>query len=732
MNKGKFEITLILILIVMILVIKNVSYKSFTDYENTIISQQNDHLLTIAKSTAKSLELHIDGKIKEVKNLTDNLVILSEKAKLSDRLILEEFELFQKVHGKEISELRYIDKNKDRVVVYPMKMNDLKDDNFKRVKAMGLPYISKPFRDSSERFVMYIYQPLIFNNNFEGVILGKLDLGNIYNKFVKPIKAGEQGYVMVKDSAGIALMHPVKEQIGYDEIKIGKERYPDFDFSGLEALVNDQSKGKEGTYIYDSYWRSQEKLKKIKKICGFAPAFIGNEFWVVSVVMSYDEISAPIKNYFYSSLLVSFIMILIFAWTLSLVIRMVKNKEAYRMENSYLHELNEATEKLREKEAELHHKRKMETIGTLTGGIAHEFNNILTPIMGYSEMILRGLDTDMYEDVKVIYDSSRRSQEIIDQILTYSDDKINVKYKVLFLNEILSDMKKVIELTLPEDVELKLVIEDEKSFVVGNETQLYQIILNLVKNAINAMKSSKKKKLTIKLGRILDEEKELFSRLSIEDTGCGMTEETLEKIFTPFYTKKLSKDSTGLGLSVVAGIIEKHGGSIQVTSEINRGSCFDMLIPLINREEVSYRELEEDKDPVGLEGNETIMILDDEEFIAKMLKKGMEGLGYTAKSFTDGYDLLEEFNKLPLEVCDILITDLTMPGINGIELSKLLRVKNKDLKIILMTAHPKEPLENYIENGIINGFLLKPVSAAEISRCIRKLLDGGGTDKENK
>jgi two-component system cell cycle sensor histidine kinase/response regulator CckA len=729
MNKVKLKVTLILIFIVMIVIIKNINYKSFIDYENTILSQQNDHLLTIAKSIAKNLELHVDGKVGEITNLADNLAILSVKTKLSDRLILKELKLFRKIQGKEILELRYIDKNENTAVIYPIKKLSLRDvnfnSNFKRVKATRLPYISKPFRDRAGRFVFYIYQPLIFNNNFEGIILGKIDLKNIYNKLVKSIKAGKQGYVMVKDSKGIVLMHPVKEQIGYDEIKIGEKQYPNFDFLGLKTLVNNQSKGEEGTYIYDSYWQSQKKFKKIKKMCGYSPAFIGEEFWVVSVVMSYDEISAPIKNYFYSSLLVSFIMILIFAWILSLLIRMVKNKEAYQMENSYLHELNEADEKLREKEAELHHKRKMETIGTLTGGIAHEFNNILTPIMGYSEMILRDLasDTDMYEDVKVIYDSSRRSQEIIDQILIYSDDKINFKYKVLFLSEIISGMEKIIESTLPKDTELRLVIEDKKLFIIGNETQLHQLILNLVKNAVNAMKNSKKKKLTIKLVRILDENKIKFCKLSIKDVGCGMTEETLEKIFDPFYTKKLSKNSTGLGLSVVEGIVEKHGGNIQVTSEINKGSCFNIFIPLTNAEEISYKELKEDKDPTKLEGNEKIMILDDEEFIVKMLKKGLEGLGYTTQSFEDGYDLLEEFNKSSLKVFDVLITDLTMPGIGGIELAKLLRLKNKDLKIILMTAHPKEPLESHIKNGIINEFLLKPVSAAEISRCIRKLLD---------
>ena len=183
MNKVKFKITLILIFVAMIVVIKNINYKSFIDYENTILSQQNNHLLTIAKSTAKSLELHIDGKVREITNLADNLAILSEETKLSNKLILKELESFQKVQGKEILELRYIDKNEDTAAIYPMRMINLKDlnfnDNFKRVRAMKIPYISKPFINSTGKFAFYIYQPLILNNNFEGIILGKIDLENI-------------------------------------------------------------------------------------------------------------------------------------------------------------------------------------------------------------------------------------------------------------------------------------------------------------------------------------------------------------------------------------------------------------------------------------------------------------------------------------------------------------------------------------------------------------------------
>jgi CheY-like chemotaxis protein len=197
-----------------------------------------------------------------------------------------------------------------------------------------------------------------------------------------------------------------------------------------------------------------------------------------------------------------------------------------------------------------------------------------------------------------------------------------------------------------------------------------------------------------------------------------MDSETQEKIFDPFFTQKLSKKSSGLGLAIVQGIITKHGGSIEVHSEKGKGSRFDIYIPIAQNKET-------DKDQVYkneiLRGNEKVFVVDDDEFIAEMLEKGLADLGYKAESMTGGIEILKKFEHIKNNF-KILVTDLTMPEINGIQLAKKIKESNPEIKVILMTAYSEEPLEEYMRLGVIDSYLIKPVSAAQISRSIRELV----------
>lgn len=719
-NKKRIEIVVIITIIMVAIVVKNVSYKSFLDYENTILSQQNSHILTISKSTSKNLEVYIDEKLKEIEALGDNILLLENRWKDRKR-IEEELRLFIK-YQKEVIEVSYLEEG--------MVVSHSKDGKHLERKYLekGLTYIRENKKAyisevrSSDRgeLQFYIYYPVAKKGELKGVILSEISMEKLYKRVIEPIDIGKKGYLIVKDSKGLILMHPDREVVGHTTKEVREKIYTSLEPQEMEAFMERQLREKEGTYIANSYlW-----AKDIDKMMyGYSPASIGDDFWLVSVVMSYTEISDSIKNYLYSTLALSFIVITVSAWTLSLFIRMTKNKEAYKMEKSYLEELNKTTEKLRKREAELHHKRKIELIGSLTGGIAHEFNNILTPIKGYSEMILENLDksSEMYEDVKIINDSAKRSQDIIDQILSNSNRRTKFNYEEMSLNKLINDIKRMIKTLVPSDVRVSIDIDEDEELIRGNETQLHQVVVNLIKNSINAMNGSLDKKLWIRLSKEIRDGVE-YSRIVIEDTGCGMTEETIENIFTPFYTKKLSKDSTGLGLYVAREIIKGHNGSIEVRSELGYGSSFRIFIPLIKRvrlEEYKKENIVKKR----LTGSERVVILDDEEFIVKMLKKGLESQGYTTKSFTDTRNFLRYFHDLDLSDYHVLITDLTMPGMSGIELSKCLRSRNKHLKIIMVTAYLEDSLDGYLKNGLIDGYLQKPVSYMEINNTIRSLID---------
>lgn len=741
MKKTSLKIIPAVTIIFIILIVGNISRKSFLNYQNTIVDQQMKHLLTISKSISRSLELYVGEKEKGINALADNLEYSLEKSEsvLMDEDILKKLEFFYLSQNKEIDSLIYMDVKKNSLISYP---TDPEEEKFvtgredflqelSYVKTNKKAYTGNPYLDLDGGFSFNILEPVVVNNEITGVVLGKIKIMNMYELLVKPVKAGKAGYAMVKDRDGIILMHPVNEQVGYDVIESRRKKYPGLDYDDVQKLLEKQRSGKEGTHIYYSYWWPQEKLEKVKKLNAFSPAYVSNDFWVVAVVMSYDEISEPIKDNLCSNIFVAVVIIIIFSWMIFLIVRMIKNKESYNMETKYLKEINKSTEELRKKEAQLQHKRKLETIGTLTGGIAHEFNNALTPIMGYSEMILRTLDPDLdsYDYVKSIYRSSKRAREIIDQIRVFSGDKnIKIKYGIVSINKVLTEALKFAESILPSNIKVIEDIEENCGNIYANETQIHQVVLNLCSNAYNAMKGKDGGILRISMknlkkgewkgsGEDRDEKRE-YLRISFEDNGCGMDSETREKIFDPFFTQKLTSKSSGLGLAIVQGIVTKHGGSIEVHSKEGKGSRFDVYIPKTYKKQLYEEDLNESE---VLKGNENVLVVDDDKFITEMVEQGLNELGYKSESITDGSEVLKRFNYI-IDNFQVVVTDLTMPGINGIQLAKKIKENRPDMKVILMTAYSEEPLEEYMKLGIIDNYLIKPVSVIQISRTIRKLI----------
>jgi len=742
LKKIKFKVFPALLLIFIALIVGRISHRSFLNYQNTIVDQQMKHLSTISKSISRSLELYVDERIKELVSLSNNLEnhIEEEGREKINSEVLKAFKGIYDSQKGEISNLIYMDINEKVILSYPQNKREksfiVARKGFSRdidlVKNTKSSYVGAPYIDQEGGFSFNIFEPVLAKEKVVGIVTERIKILNMYELLVKPIKAGEDGYAMVKDHTGMILMHPVKEQIGYDVISSRKQRYPDLDYEDLGKLLEKQKTGKAGSHIYYSYWWPQDKLEKVKKLNAFSPAHISKDFWIVAVVMSYDEISKPIKNYLYSSILVAAIIIIVFSGVIFLTVRMIKNKEAYKMETRYLKELNKSTENLRKKDAELHHKRKLETIGTLTRGIAHEFNNILTPIMGYSEMMLRTMDPDLdtYDYARSIYNSSKRAQEIIDQIRVFSGDKnLGIKYEILSINKVIDEALKFSQATLPSNIKIVKDIEEDCGCIYANETQLHQLVLNLCTNAYNAMKNEKSGILKISIKNTVVEDEESikdnsvedreYIKISFEDNGCGMSSETMDKIFDPFFTQKLSEKSSGLGLAIVNGIVAKHGGTIKTWSEEKVGSRFDVYLPKARKKTADNENFLGNK---AIEGRESVLIVDDDTEIAEMLEKGLRILGYKTSKITDSADVLKRFGYIKNHF-QIVVTDLSMPKVNGIQIAKKIKRNQPDIKVILMTAQSEDPLEEYIQLKVIDDYIIKPVSISNVSKLIRRLMD---------
>jgi signal transduction histidine kinase len=262
------------------------------------------------------------------------------------------------------------------------------------------------------------------------------------------------------------------------------------------------------------------------------------------------------------------------------------------IETKYLKELNKTWEALIKSEARLRHSQKLQTIGTLTSGIAHEFNNLLSPILGYSEILLQSTDhTDsMHEDLREINKSALRAKEIIQQILVFTrNDNTNFVAKTVRVDNVVRECTKLIKSILPNNIEvIENIISSET--ILGSSTQLQQVLLNLYTNSYHAMKEAGgilelnvvEADVYDALSQELNVPEGRYIKIQVKDNGTGMDEETLSQIFDPFFTTKEAGEGTGLGLSVVYGIIKSHNGSIVVKSELNSGTSVEIYLPIVD------------------------------------------------------------------------------------------------------------------------------------------------------
>jgi signal transduction histidine kinase/ActR/RegA family two-component response regulator len=378
-------------------------------------------------------------------------------------------------------------------------------------------------------------------------------------------------------------------------------------------------------------------------------------------------------------------------------------------------------------EGQLVQLQKMETIGTLAGGIAHDFNNILTPILGYTEMALEELSEDsvLRYDIEQINSAAVRGKDLVQQILTFSR-QVDFEKKPLRLDKEITEVLKLIRASFPSNIEIRQELDTNSGTVLADSTQMHQIIMNLCTNAYHAM-MGKGGVLTIKLDKqkvgarsingSAKIQKGIYVRLSVSDTGHGMDKRTVERIFEPFFTMKEVGSGSGLGLSVVHGIVSNYQGSIVVESEPGEGSRFIIYLP----QHSEYFEVETDHVQLLKKGKGSIMFVDDEKEITFMGKRMLESLGYTVDIKTDSQEALEVISAYPQKY-DLLVTDQAMPKMMGTELIAKVKEIRPDLKAIIITGYQESIPANAMEQYGIEDIISKPLILSEFSELIGKVL----------
>jgi len=386
-------------------------------------------------------------------------------------------------------------------------------------------------------------------------------------------------------------------------------------------------------------------------------------------------------------------------------------------------------EKEREQlEAQLRRAQKMEAIGTLAGGIAHDFNNILTPIMAYTEMAVEALpeQTPIRSDLEHVIEAANRAKDLVRQILTFSRQTEQARFS-MSLAPIVKETLKLIRASLPTTISIREYVAPHAGEVVADPSQMHQVLMNLCTNASAAMRESGGE-MSIRLDNVTLGEDFVrghprlhegdYVRLSVSDTGCGMDTETLGRIFEPFFTTKPVGEGTGLGLSVVHGIITASGGDILVTSEPGHGTRFDTYLPKAGQPALEVSP----PDVAVRSGNERVLLIDDEPAIARVGLRVLESYGYRVTTRTSSIEGLEAFRADP-DRFDLIITDQTMPHMTGLQLAKEVRALRPELPIILISGFSNQVDESVIQNLGINALLLKPLVSSDLARAVRHVLD---------
>lgn len=378
-------------------------------------------------------------------------------------------------------------------------------------------------------------------------------------------------------------------------------------------------------------------------------------------------------------------------------------------------------------EEHLFRAQRMESIGTLAGGIAHDLNNILAPILMSVEMLqLKDLDEETRRWLAVIRENSERGADLVKQVLTFArgmeGERISVQVR-----HVIKDLIKVLQQTLPKSITIKFDIEPDLWIISADPTQIHQVLMNLSVNARDAMPSGGS--LTINAANIrLDEN---YARMNIEakpgnyilltvaDSGVGMTKEVQNRIFDPFFTTKEIGKGTGLGLATAVTIVKSHGGFITVYSETGKGTKFSIYLP------AAESEIEKEKDaralPFPKGADELILVVDDEENIREITRATLEKFGYRVLTATDGTDALAQYAQNGAEIA-LVLTDMAMPFMDGAATIRALRRLNPNLKIIAASGLMNAEQTAEIQTLGVGAFLAKPYTAEKLLTTLAEVL----------
>ena len=708
-------------------------YNTYDAYTQMMIAQQQQHLLITARAVSQNLSLYLSEQLRNVEILTQTPGFLTQfhtYYETGDQKGLKEYVLsYMLSQNQGVSRLYLLDQNGDEVFRYnqypfleSFDESVLHLDQLAEGRQTGL---GSAFRISPQHYGLTMVNSITDGSDYLGAVVSVLDMDALYQQYMAPLQGTVD--IIVKNERGTVIMHPESEMLTFNYFRDiqGLDTLPEYE--SLWDMLQLQYQQEEGVAIYRAC--SGGILPEREEISAFSRMNLSGTSWYISAVMPYSQVVRMVnENLNRFAFLVTVIFVLI-ASSILIIYGLQKNRQKLQIETRYLRDMNRTLEELHESREQVRHYQKLQTIGALAGGIVHEFNNLLTPIMGYSEFLKQqlGPENEYYEDIDEIYKAGGRAKEIVDQILPFSRrETASTQYNVVNLNAVIWDALKMVRMLLPSSVRLVVKPYSGPINIYGSATQIHQVLLNLCTNAYQAMEASGGT-LTVATRRVFQDQlperyhpvaEGEFVRLEVSDTGCGIPPEMLSRIFDPFFTTKAAGDGTGLGLSVVQNILISHGGFIEAESAVGRGSRFLVYLPVTSQLPAAAAQEERGG---GRTGMGSVLLVDDEVRVVRYFKRRLVHQGYQVDAFTDPEEALNAFRLNPGQ-WDLLIVDEAMPKLRGTALLQHMKQRNHSLRVILVTGLVGDSAIRLHAERQIDEILTKPVEFEALAEAVARLL----------
>ena len=674
----------LIILIIIMLFIFYIDYKSYMTYSEVLIKQEETQLLSIARIVGDNMNNYLRQERDKIDvtfaRQNDSLSEIHSKNKY---LLDDSFPLYRGYvlvdENRQVADLVVsggaVKSNREKIM---KGMKQVSLDKVYRAEIEG-----KQYSEQDKEYTLYIKKTLKVGEKIYTAVYA-VDMSEIYNRIIKPVQINGAGFIYVKDAGNTIMMHPYQDEIGtygFHSVHENTTGNPHA-FDDLFRWSNYQKQVAEGRDVIQAYRIHGEELVPETMIGAFTKLYIQNEEWIVTAVLPMSVLSGPLTQFITMFLLITILIFFLAIIGTAVCMNIVRQGK----EINYLREINSGMEMIQKQNDEIRNYQRVQSLGMMASHIAHEFNNFLTPVMVYADL-LKGDETISEENHELLTEMSGsldQAKQLSTDLLRFARQDTGAKLTYMDLRDETYKAVKIVKRLTPHRIKFESDITDEDLHIYGRKGNMEHILLNLCKNAYDAMENTERKHLLISLQKNGNE-----AVLSVSDTGCGIPDETIEQIFEPFYTTKGSRQGTGLGLSVVKNIVTSMGGTMNVRSS-NEGTSFIMRFPVTE-------ETEENK-LSRIAGIKRIAVIYNRKIDIDRIDGIFKGSNYKLEYFDHPAAVISLIQK-KRDYFGMVISAYDLPLMNGVETLKIVRRLDPEIRLILTSEEKMTEFEWYLNNG---------------------------------